>query len=261
MFTHVTDAHVQWIKRVVTSPVRRVVRRMGFELVRIPSHPYPADMDGFVVDVIERVRPYTLTSHERIAALVEAVRYIIRANVPGAIIECGVWRGGSMMAVALTLNELGVNDRDLYLFDTFTHTPPPGENDFMNGRPARDTYAEEAKHGRYKYLPLDAVKAALRSTGYPVDRLYFIPGLIEDTIPSSAPAQIALCRLDTDWYESTHHELVHLWPRIAQGGVLLIDDYAEFIGCKKAVDEYLADQRLPLLLQRIDSSGRLIIKP
>src|SRR3546814_10675140 len=84
--------------------------------------------------------------------------------------------------------------------------------------------------------------------------------MVEDTIPAQAPEPIAMCRLDTDWYASTAHEMEHLWPRISSGGALLIDDYGHFMGATKAVDEYIADHRLPVLLNRIDFTGRLVVK-
>lgn len=72
---------------------------------------------------------------------------------------------------------------------------------------------------------LDEVKANLATTGYPSDHLHFVEGMDEDTIPAVAPEEISILRLDTDWYESTRHELRHLWPRLSPGGVLIIDDY------------------------------------
>ena len=85
--------------------------------------------------------------------------------------------------------------------------------------------------------------------------------MVEETIPDGAPEQIALCRLDTDWYESTIHEMEHLYPRMTPGGVLLIDDYGHFMGCKRAVDEYIEKNQRALLLNRIDFTGRLIVVP
>jgi len=104
------------------------------------------------------------------------------------------------------------------------------------------------------------VKGALASTGYPRERMHFVRGMVEETIPAEAPPEIALCRLDTDWYESTAHEMAHLYPRICPGGVLLIDDYGHFMGAK-AVDEYVAARNLPVLLNRIDFTGRLVVVP
>ena len=86
-------------------------------------------------------------------------------------------------------------------------------------------------------------------------------GRVEDTIPDQAPARIALLRLDTDWYESTRHELEQLWPRLAPGGVLIVDDYGHWQGARQAVDEYFAAHRVPMLLNRIDYTGRIGVKP
>lgn len=253
------------MKRVVTRPVRRVLSRLGYDVVR-RSHgdevEHPPDCDDFTRSVIERIGPYTLTSDERVMALVEAVRYLVRAEVPGAFIECGVWRGGSSMAMALTLLELGVTDRELHLYDTFTHMPFPGEEDVdLFGQPAADIYDEASAAEAFRYLPFEDVRRAIAGTGYPEERLHFVQGMVEDTLPAEAPDQIAMCRLDTDWYSSTAHEMEHLWPRISPGGVLLIDDYGHFMGAKKAVDEYVERHALPVLLNRIDMTGRLIVKP
>jgi hypothetical protein len=251
------------VKQLFARPVRWALARAGFDLVRRPvgDAAYPPDFDPELVALCERVRPFTLTSPERIVALRDSVRHAIAAGVPGDIVECGVWRGGSMMVIASTLHELGVDDRDLYLFDTFTHMPFPGEEDVdVFGRAAADYYDEASEAEAFRYLPLDAVKEALASTGYPVERMHFVQGLVEETIPEQAPDQIALCRLDTDWYESTAHEMEHLYPRVVPGGMVLIDDYGHFQGAKKAVDEYLAVHDPGVLLHRIDFTGRLLVK-
>ena len=107
-------------------------------------------------------------------------------------------------------------------------------------------------------LTLSEVRAAMASTGYPPDRVTYVEGLVEDTIARSAPDRIALLRLDTDWYESTRHELVELYPRVQRGGVLIVDDYGHFAGVRKAVDDYFAGE--PILLSRIDYTGRVAVK-
>jgi hypothetical protein len=96
-------------------------------------------------------------------------------------------------------------------------------------------------------------------TGYDPRRLHFHRGMVEQTIPAQAPTQISVLRLDTDWYDSTKHELLHLWPRLSPGGILIIDDYGEFTGARDAVDEYFAGN--PPFLFRIDYSRRMAIKP
>jgi O-methyltransferase len=248
-------------KHYVTRSVRGALRRLGYELHRTPSgEQFPVDFDEATVALCRSVRPYTMTSPERMFALRQATQYVVEASIPGAIVECGVWRGGSMLLVARTLVELDATDRDLYLFDTFTTMTRPGEEDVdVAGNRAIDLYDAAVASPVFSYLPLEDVKRLMRETGYPSERLHFVQGMVEETIPESAPNEIALCRLDTDLYASTKHEMEHLFWRIAEGGVLLIDDYGHFLGAKRAVDEYLTAIGGGVLLDRIDFTGRLVV--
>lgn len=252
-------------KTIGARAFRTLLRKRGYNLVRTDHRKAdpPVDADEHTRVVIKAIENHTLTPHGRVISLVDSVRYIVQREVPGAIVECGVWRGGSMMAAAMTLVEQGDMSRDLYLFDTFTHMPPAGPEDVKrNGRRVSDIERSGEYSPFFEYIPLDAVRAAMFATGYPEARIHFVPGLVEDTLPSEAPTQIALCRLDTDYYQSTKHEMEHLYPRIASDGVLLIDDYGEFLGARKAVDEYFAAQADPApFLHRIDHAARLILKP
>ncbi len=207
--------------------------------------------------LFERVAPYTQTSRERVATLADAVEYLVRANVAGDFVECGVWRGGSSMAVALTLLRLDATDRRLWLYDTFGQMPAPGEHD--RDCAGRQVAGHQTSMLGDSGLTLPDVQAAIRSTGYPGERVSYVRGRIEETVPASAPAQIALLRLDTDWYESTRHELEHLYPRLTSGGVLIIDDYGHYAGARQAVDEYFAEA--PVLLARVDYTCRMVVKP
>lgn len=233
-----------------------------FRAARRRGPPPPPDADAATRAIIERVAAFTMTSPERIMALTEAVRHVCRHGIPGAIVECGVWRGGSMMAAALTLLELGER-RPLHLFDTFTGMPPPGAADRdLAGTPAARLLAAEdpATGGTWAVGPLDDVRHNVLGTGYPAELVEFVPGRVEETIPARAPDEIAVLRLDTDWYESTRHELEHLYPRLAVGGLLIIDDYGHWQGARRAVDEYLAATGCRLFLSRIDYTGRLAVK-
>jgi len=108
---------------------------------------------------------------------------------------------------------------------------------------------------------IDVVRRMIEPLGYPPERLHFVKGMVEDTIPTVMPPEIALLRLDTDFYSSTKHELVHLYPRLASGGVLIIDDYGAMPGCRRAVDEYAAEYQLRWFLTRLDAHVRLLVKP
>jgi hypothetical protein len=208
------------------------------------------------------VRSRTMTSIFRIDALRAAVEYVEANSIAGAIVECGVWRGGSMMAAAVTLLRLSA-ERSLWLYDTFAGNPPPGEvdKDFL-GRAAADLLATESPETSrfWARSTLEDVKAGMAETLYPSHQINYIVGLVETTIPETVPDEIALLRLDTDWFSSTYHELVHLWPRISSGGVLVIDDYGYWAGAKQAVDQFFRERGMHPYLRRIDDTGRLIIK-
>jgi hypothetical protein len=209
-----------------------------------------------------RVKSYTMTTIERIDALRVTVEYLQANSIAGDIVECGVWRGGSMMAVALTLLRLGGNRR-LWLYDTFSGMTPPGSEDRdFQGRAAADLLAAEDPETSYIWCksPLTRVRSAIAETGYPMEQIEFVVGAVEKTIPLRAPESISFLRLDTDWFESTHHELCHLWPRLVNGGVLIIDDYGYWAGARKAVHQYFSEVGLRPFLHRIDDTARLVIK-
>ena len=223
---------------------------------------FPPDIDPASLATFRYVQAFTMTGIELVFALCKAVEYIVAHQIPGDIVECGVWRGGSMMAVARTLQAQRAVRR-LHLFDTFEGMPPPAEIDKdLRGEPASVQLQNADKHTSMLWAisPLDEVKRNLASTGYDPGQMTFIQGRVEETIPAQAPQQISLLRLDTDWYASTYHELVHLYPRLSPGGVLIIDDYGHWQGARRAVDQYLAENRVKILLNRIDYSGRIAAK-
>jgi len=246
----------------ILAMIRAGVRRTGFDVVRYRRVPLPpADLDARDVAIWNRVRDYTMTSPERVAALARAVRYVVRAEIPGAIVECGVAWGGSIMAAALALLECGVRDRELWLYDTFEGMTPPGPEDVTGaGVTGTELFEQYTLHGRRAWyaVAVDEVGRNVWSTGYPMDQVHMVKGRVEDRLPGVMPAKMALLRLDTDWYQSTKHELVHLYPLLSPGGVLLLDDYGGWRGSRKAADEYLPGD---VLLCRIDQRGCIAVKP
>jgi O-methyltransferase len=215
----------------------------------------PAHVEPGFERLYERCREYTMTTPERMYALYRAIPYIVSHEVPGAVVECGVWRGGSCMMSALRLQEAG-EERDLYMFDTFRGMAPPTPEDGTEAE-RRWREAERGSHNEWCYASRQDVERNMLQVA-PAERLHLIEGKVEDTLPEAAPESIALLRLDTDWYESTKHELEHLYPRLSRGGVLILDDYGHWQGMQQAVDEYFGD-RMPLL-NRIDRGARIAVK-
>jgi O-methyltransferase len=252
------------ISRSVKTLAKTLLGCCGYEIHRrFPLENF--GLDAATMRIIERVSAFTLTSPERIFALKNAVEYVITNDISGDIVECGVWKGGSMMVAALTLLNLGAKRR-LYLYDTFTGmTAPTSMDRDLFGRPGSVSVDRNLFRQPADFTPgedfLEEVKANLCSTGYDERLITYVKGPVEETLPANAPASIAILRLDTDWYESTRHELQHLFPRLSGGGVLIIDDYGHFEGARKAVDEFIAATELPLLLNRCDYSGRICVKP
>ena len=229
------------------------------------GEPAPAGYDGPHAETVHAVADYTMTSPARITGLCDAVEYLQDYQVPGDFVECGVWRGGSVMAMLHVLKARGETDRTVHLFDTFEGMSPPTRHDLdLSGRTAAELMEEEKadKAGStvWAYCSQEDVERNVATVGYPADRLRFVRGKVEDTIPGAAPESIALLRLDTDWYESTAHEMEHLFPRLVPGGALILDDYGHWEGARRAVDEYLERRGVRLFLQRVDYSGRLAIK-
>lgn len=224
---------------------------------------FPKDYDDDIQAIIRAVREYSMTSPEKLHALIGATRYVARHGIEGAIVECGVWRGGSMHAVARTLDAMGVHDRELYLYDTFEGMTEPTDKDRSHdGRPAAERLAaaDRRKSRIWAYASVEDVQTGFENVPYPGERLHFIKGPVEETIPAQLPPQISILRLDTDWYESTAHELTHMYDRLVSGGVLMIDDYGHWQGSRVATDEFLERTGARLLLVRM-GSGRVAVKP
>jgi O-methyltransferase len=251
----------------VKSTCRLLIRRFGIDVVRykadrpVERH-YPPDFSDVTIRLCNAVKPYTMTTPERISALIESVRYIVANKIDGAMVECGVWKGGSTMAMMLTLMSLGETDREVYLYDTFSGMSTPTEHDVsFQGEKAQqqlDGLPDDALG--WCRSSLEEVKRNILGTGFDQNKVHFIEGKVEDTIPAHLPRRIALLRLDTDWYESTKHELTHLFPLLEPNGVLIIDDYGHWQGAREAVDEYIEEHKICILLNRIDYTGRIAVK-
>jgi O-methyltransferase len=168
--------------------------------------------------------------------------------------------------MAATLLRHGDTSRDLWLYDTFGGMTDPTDDDVqvMSGRSAAEILREHERTLDDPFWGIagrDAVERNLRRTSYPFERFRVVEGDVTRTLPETAPAVIALLRLDTDWYTSTRHELEHLYLRLVPGGVLIVDDYGYWGGARKATDEFMATLRPRPLLHRIDYTGRICVKP
>jgi len=217
----------------------RLVASQNLKVVRRGKAP-----DVLHEDVWERVRPHTMTDSARVDTVYEAARQVVHRGIPGDLVECGVWRGGCSMAMALALRSVNAVDRTIWLYDTFSGMTRPTNldirlHDGADALPQFEASATGENSAEWCAADLGTVQRNMRSTGHPAHLLRFVVGPVEETLRTDdIPDQIALLRLDTDWYESTRVELEVLLPRLSPGGVLIIDDYNHWAGLRKAVDEH-----------------------
>jgi hypothetical protein len=252
------------------SEIDRIAKDVDFYFFDGLRPVYLHDLDDLERRIMVEISYLIAQSGDSVAQLVRAVRYIVEAKLPGEFVECGVYRGGSIVCMIRTLQALGVTDRHIWMFDTFEGMPEPQAVDehYAQTQDEDGGVKSWARHKRvdgrgsdWCYCPIEEVRKTVLRTGYPEDKLHFVKGLVEDTIPSHGPEQIALLRLDTDFYRSTKHELVHLYPRLTRGGVLIVDDYGAYRGSRLATDEYFRENGMTVLLSRVDENVRMLVKP
>ena len=247
--------------------VDQAARKVGLQISRLSSGEtrLPIEASAQDAELINSLKGFTMTSSERLWSLINAVRHVVDNQIPGDLVECGVWRGGSVMAMARELSSLGVSDRRIWLYDTFAGMTDPTSFDVEAGSgmtAANMLSSTEVADGDNVWCVagLQDVSANVRSTGYPFENFTFVEGDVSKTLKSDFPDSISLLRLDTDWYESTRTELEVLYPRLSVGGVCIFDDYGHWQGARKAVDEYFAGLGHRPYMHPIDYSGRVLIK-
>lgn len=236
--------------------LRRIAQKLGYQ--RIPKVLIgPAQFNA----AYERCKPFTMTSRERMFSLWEAMEWLNTHHIDGAFVECGVWKGGSSMLASENCRLHPAVLREFYLYDTFEGMSTPEEVDKNFKGESADVLMETASvtkesNNIWAVGPIDQVRENMIKSRVPSKRLHLIQGDVEQTIrPNTGPADIALLRLDTDWYRSTKHELTHLFHRIVPGGFLIIDDYGHWTGCQKAVDEFFQGFHPHPFFHRIDYTG------
>lgn len=255
-------------KKSVTS----FLKRFDYRLQRISANDIPVEACSADQEIVATVKgstqnstyPMTMVSDQQLYAALSSIQYIVENSIPGDIVECGVWRGGCSIAMALKLRQLN-DERKLWLFDTFSGMTEPTINDVhsQTNTPAFSKYFRTLTSSGSSWCAAssDEVLNNLRTFNLlPFFRL--VEGDVQQTLalPSNLPDSISLLRLDTDWYESTLAELNVLYPLVVPSGVILLDDYGHWSGARKAVDQFFAQSSFHPLLWKTDYAGRGFIK-
>lgn len=252
IFTH----FLLFFKKIFQIEIRRINSKDSIKIVEAS----PFDLETIAIS-----SNYSMQSEERIWSIIQSTKYIIANGIKGSFVECGVYKGGTAIAIARTLFSLGVVDREIWLFDTFQGMTTPGEFDAHSGSltlASKLLASTPTGDGQniWAIASLESVREVLREVNYPFELFKFISGDVMTTLTKNIPLEIALLRLDTDWYESTKFELQKLEPKVTDRGVIIVDDYGHWSGAKKAVDEYFTEINISPLMNYLDYTGRCWIK-
>jgi hypothetical protein len=227
-------------------------------------------------EVIRTVRPYTMLSYERLVTLYQQAAHCERSGVPGGFVECGTWKGGAVAVMALANLRHGDRRRPIHLFDSFEGIPEPDVA--VDGEKAIREVLSVGGEAKGRLTPVDRFydrfadgvgtleinrRLLEEIIRYDPSSLHYHKGWFQDTLPREAGkiGEIAILRLDGDWYASTRVCLEHLYRNVVRGGFVILDDYGYYEGCRRAVDEFMEREGIRAFLNHIDTAGRYWIKP
>tara|TARA_B100002051_G_C16557086_1_gene545579 strand:+ start:132 stop:887 length:756 start_codon:yes stop_codon:yes gene_type:complete len=244
--------------------INKILNKFGYQIQKIDTKlKLPIEFSQDELNLVTSIEDYTMTGRIRIISIINLYKDIINREVEGDFVECGVWRGGNLILVQ-KLNEIHQQKKNIFGFDTFEGMTKPNEFDFdLRNENANNLLNKTKKLNNVKniwaYCDLDTVQDNINKI-LKQNNIKLIKGDVKNTlkIKENLPEKISMLRLDTDFYESTKIELEVLYPRLSKGGVLIIDDYGHFKGCKKAVDEFFENSNN--VLHYIDYSARYLVK-
>lgn len=203
-----------------------------------------------LLEIYSRVKDYTMVDPTLFCDNLKLLDNIKDLN--GDIVECGVWKGGMSAALAFNIDK----NRHFHLFDSFEGLPAPKQ---LDGEAAKAWSRGEMPNIFYNNCSAEETSAIqiMNETG---QTFTTYKGWFEDTIPNNKIGEIALLRLDGDWYESTLICLEYLYPKLTQSGVVILDDYYTWDGCSKAVHDYLSKIKSRAKIDRTKNGVVYIVK-
>jgi O-methyltransferase len=238
----IRDAYIDLLAKVVTN-----------KIYEDPSV-HPNHDNRFVGKLRENGHDWPQVAHtmiggRRIGNLRYAIETVLAEGIPGDLIETGVWRGGACIFMRGVLKAYGVNDRRVYVADSFAGLPKPDPERF----PA-DT---GDVHHSFDALAVSRAEVERNFERYGLldECVRFLEGFFEDTLPNADLGPLAIARLDGDMYSSTIVALESLYPKLSDGGFLIVDDYGALPNCRQAVDDFRRSNAISEPLQEVDWTG------
>ena len=187
----------------------------------------------------------TMIGRRRLDNLVDCLTMVLDNDVPGDLMETGVWRGGATVLMRGALAAWGDDDRSVWVADSFRGLPPPDAEAWPADKGVDLSGVETLAVSR------DEVEASFARYGLLDSQVRFLEGWFADTLPTAPIGRLALLRLDGDLYQSTWEALENLYPKLSVGGILIVDDYGAFEPCRRAVEDYrikyeISDEVIPV---------------
>jgi O-methyltransferase len=249
--------------------MKNLIYRIGKRLVKISGKEQilPVEFTQKEKEIFDYVinEKLTMTSPQDIVTTILCAKHAALNDMKGDFVECGVWRGGNVVAAKLIFDEMNYKN-EIYLYDTFTGMTEPSDKDInlKTDESMEDLYYIDKKedHHDWCFSSIEEVKNNITKAGIGLDSVKFIKGDVLETLKdeNNLPQNISILRLDTDWYDSTKIELEVLYPRLISNGFLIVDDYGHWEGQKRAVDEYFKNIKKPFMNIIDPPSSRILIK-
>lgn len=254
--------------------IKSIINKYGYNIQKKVLLGY--DYEEEALEQIDIIRKNTMLPSIRLISLYQQVVFCEKNETDGCFVECGTWKGGAVGLMALGNQNYGKKRRHIHLFDAFQDICEPDET--MDGEKAiKETkkWSSGKKSGKLRPLTgfydsiggpgtLEENIILLEQTiGYDPQYIHYHEGWFQDTLPNDAGeiSDIAILRLDGDWYESTKICLDFLYDKVVSGGFVIVDDYGHYEGCKKAIDEFIQKNNLKVFLNHIDYTCIYWIKP
>lgn len=269
--------------------IRKLIKRganlIGYDIARVNQVAWQTDLEQtFGYDLereanesIKTILHHTMSPYTKLVTLYQQAVHCEKNRIPGDFVECGVWKGGAVALMALANLKHGKQRRHIHLFDSFDDICEPDEN--LDGKQALNDvklYAGDDSEMKGELRPLKGFYDSFGGcgtleenrnlleniVGYDPAYLHYHVGWFQDTVPKAASEtnEIAILRLDGDWYASMKVCLESLYPKLVSRGFLILDDYGYYEGSKKAVDEFIEHNQIQSFMNHVDSSCRYLIK-
>jgi O-methyltransferase len=235
------------------SPVKRFVYQNlikflnGRKILLVRKLPYNPTVREYGKD--HPVLAHTMIGLKRLSNIQFCVEDVIANNVPGDLIETGVWRGGAVIFMRALLKAYGIADKKVWVADSFEGLPNPNPEKYPADR------GMSLHHMSHLAVSLDQVEANFKSYDLLDDQVIFLKGWFKDTLPSAPISKLSVMRLDGDMYESTMDALISLYPKLSIGGFIIVDDYMNIAACRAAVDDYRTTNNITEEIQKVDWSA------